>query len=314
MAAAASCYQGERGRGRTGSTQHQPQPLHLPPRLVTLVSSLRNRGMCILWRSNIVKTPSPRISSRAKQQHRNLCHHLFEASAQVTLHTILLGVGGVIYTPQTLEPFTKELGLNTLKATKLALKLHAHSVLYAYKLASARRALEKTSTTLVSKIRHGILLMLLLISNDIFLFLVERIHGVLAPGVNSSLIDVGVFSLPMQACLCHEHLPAVPEPATVPSSCAAATVPTSAAVFGLVAVQPSAPAGSTGVDLTGSVQGKESEYGEGRRVKQGKKCKQLKEIEQRERASDVISHFPLLNSFQIVHSLFPCSVSGGIEI
>eukprot|EP00983_Pelagomonas_calceolata_P048150 1140938-Pelagomonas_calceolata.AAC.1 len=66
------------------------------------------------------------------------------ASAQVTLHTMLLGVGGVIYTTHTLEPL-KDLGLDTYKATRLARKLHAHSVQYAYKLASTRRALEKTS-------------------------------------------------------------------------------------------------------------------------------------------------------------------------
>eukprot|EP00983_Pelagomonas_calceolata_P081065 1155412-Pelagomonas_calceolata.AAC.6 len=35
-------------------------------------------------------------------------------------------------------------GLDTHTATRLALKLHAHSVQYAYKLPSARRALEKT--------------------------------------------------------------------------------------------------------------------------------------------------------------------------
>eukprot|EP00983_Pelagomonas_calceolata_P086528 1156779-Pelagomonas_calceolata.AAC.3 len=68
----------------------------------------------------------------------------FKASAQVTLHTILLGVGGVIHTPHTLEPL-KKLGLDTHTATRLALKLHAHSVQYAHKLASTRRALEKTS-------------------------------------------------------------------------------------------------------------------------------------------------------------------------
>eukprot|EP00983_Pelagomonas_calceolata_P074367 1152529-Pelagomonas_calceolata.AAC.3 len=51
--------------------------------------------------------------------------------------SVLLGVGGVIYTPYTLKPL-KELGLDTHTATKLALKLHAHSVQYAYKLASVR--------------------------------------------------------------------------------------------------------------------------------------------------------------------------------
>eukprot|EP00983_Pelagomonas_calceolata_P066152 1148891-Pelagomonas_calceolata.AAC.1 len=79
----------------------------------------------------------------SKQQHRDLCRNYLRASAQVTLHTILLGVGEIIYTPHTLEPL-KELGLDTHTAIKLALKLHAHSVQYAYKLVSTRRALEKT--------------------------------------------------------------------------------------------------------------------------------------------------------------------------
>eukprot|EP00983_Pelagomonas_calceolata_P059542 1145958-Pelagomonas_calceolata.AAC.2 len=63
----------------------------------------------------------------SKQQRRDLCHHFSRASAQVTLHTTLFGVGGVIYTPHTLEPL-KKLGLDTHAAIKLALKLHAHSV------------------------------------------------------------------------------------------------------------------------------------------------------------------------------------------
>eukprot|EP00983_Pelagomonas_calceolata_P020509 645929-Pelagomonas_calceolata.AAC.1 len=78
--------------------------------------------------------------------------------------------------PHTLEPL-KELGLNTLAATRLALKLHAHSVQYAYKLCSARRALERLFSTLITKIRHGLL---------------QGIHGASALGVLFSLIDVEV--------------------------------------------------------------------------------------------------------------------------
>ena len=79
----------------------------------------------------------------ANQQHRELCQHLQQAAANVSLHTILLGVGGTIYRPHSMEPL-KTLGLDPHKAAKLAIKLHAHSVQYAYKLTSTRRALEKT--------------------------------------------------------------------------------------------------------------------------------------------------------------------------
>eukprot|EP00983_Pelagomonas_calceolata_P030410 954635-Pelagomonas_calceolata.AAC.1 len=79
----------------------------------------------------------------SKQQHRDrrgdLYRDLSRASAQVTLPSFLLGEGGVVHTPHTLEPL-KDLGLDTHTAIKLALKLHAHSVQYAYKLASIRRA------------------------------------------------------------------------------------------------------------------------------------------------------------------------------
>eukprot|EP00983_Pelagomonas_calceolata_P008508 278629-Pelagomonas_calceolata.AAC.5 len=79
----------------------------------------------------------------SKQQHHNLCRHLSRASVQGSHHIILLGMDGVIYSPHTLEPL-KELGLSTYEATKLSLKLHAHSFRHAYKLASTTHALEKT--------------------------------------------------------------------------------------------------------------------------------------------------------------------------
>jgi len=43
----------------------------------------------------------------------------------------------------SLQPL-KHLGLDPQKVTEIALKLHAHSVQYAYKFVSTRRALEKT--------------------------------------------------------------------------------------------------------------------------------------------------------------------------
>jgi len=51
----------------------------------------------------------------AKEQHKDLCHILQGAS--VTLHIILLGVGGTNYT-HTLKPF-KELGLDSQRVNKI---------------------------------------------------------------------------------------------------------------------------------------------------------------------------------------------------
>ena len=61
----------------------------------------------------------------------------------VTLHIILLGVGGTIYNTHTLKPF-KELGLDAQRVKKLASKLHVHSVNFAAKLDHTRRALSST--------------------------------------------------------------------------------------------------------------------------------------------------------------------------
>ena len=80
----------------------------------------------------------------SKQKHKELCRNL--QGAKITLHTILLGVGGTIYIPHTLDQLI-QLGLDTQRATKLANKLHAHSVCYAYKLTSTRRALDNKSTS-----------------------------------------------------------------------------------------------------------------------------------------------------------------------
>ena len=53
------------------------------------------------------------------QQHSEPCKHL--QGARVNLHTILLGVGGVIYVPHILEPL-KQLCIIDQRAKKLKLK------------------------------------------------------------------------------------------------------------------------------------------------------------------------------------------------
>eukprot|EP00983_Pelagomonas_calceolata_P041280 1137999-Pelagomonas_calceolata.AAC.8 len=60
----------------------------------------------------------------AQWQHADLCKVI--SAKVVTLHTILLGVGGICYTDYTLNRF-EQLGLDHQRANKLARKLHAHS-------------------------------------------------------------------------------------------------------------------------------------------------------------------------------------------
>ena len=81
----------------------------------------------------------------AQEQHSQLEIQL--AGAQVTLCTIFLGVGGTIYIPHTLNQLT-ELGLDSQKAKDLARKLHCHSVQYAHKLTTTRRATEISQNTI----------------------------------------------------------------------------------------------------------------------------------------------------------------------
>eukprot|EP00983_Pelagomonas_calceolata_P084204 1156315-Pelagomonas_calceolata.AAC.4 len=64
----------------------------------------------------------------------------------VTLHTILLGVGGTCYRERTLNQF-EQLRLDHQRAKKLARKLHAHSVLYINKLVTTRHAIENKNSS-----------------------------------------------------------------------------------------------------------------------------------------------------------------------
>eukprot|EP00983_Pelagomonas_calceolata_P071107 1151070-Pelagomonas_calceolata.AAC.1 len=89
----------------------------------------------------------------SKQLHHDLCHHLSRASAQATLHTILLDVGDVIYIPHTLEP-PKELGLDTHVATKLALKLMLTLSCVPVLTCSPDALLKRLLSALITKIKH----------------------------------------------------------------------------------------------------------------------------------------------------------------
>jgi hypothetical protein len=105
----------------TNPRQHRPKDLSKPRRGIHLVEIKYGEDT----------RPQNQLNA-AKEQHKDLCNILQGAS--VTLHIILLGVGGTIYNTHTLKPF-KELGLDSQRVKKLASKLHVHSVKFAAKLA-----------------------------------------------------------------------------------------------------------------------------------------------------------------------------------
>eukprot|EP00983_Pelagomonas_calceolata_P123589 1161024-Pelagomonas_calceolata.AAC.1 len=86
---------------------------------------------CIIYhqKSLLSLTPGPKISLRPPSSSTATSVAIFQGP-QLKLPSI-----------QAL----KELSLDLYKATKLALKLHTHSGQHAYKFASTKRALEKTS-------------------------------------------------------------------------------------------------------------------------------------------------------------------------
>eukprot|EP00983_Pelagomonas_calceolata_P061436 1146838-Pelagomonas_calceolata.AAC.3 len=79
----------------------------------------------------------------SQQQHSEQCKQL--QGTKIILHTMLLGVGGIIYTAQILD-LLRKLGIDPQRSTKLGQKLCAPSVQRAYKLTSTRRATGNTYT------------------------------------------------------------------------------------------------------------------------------------------------------------------------
>jgi len=117
---------------------HPRQPSRDVCRVHELNINLREIHLTVKYRENT----RPGQQLEASRKNEVLCKRL--KAKKVILHTILLGVGGSNYTLHTLNHL-KELGLDAHKAHKTALKFHAHSVLYAHKLTTNRRALEKSS-------------------------------------------------------------------------------------------------------------------------------------------------------------------------
>eukprot|EP00983_Pelagomonas_calceolata_P038555 1136832-Pelagomonas_calceolata.AAC.1 len=98
---------GSRG-GRGGNSEHSVQATATPP-----ASKVRHPSQLLPGQKHIqlvevkyCEDTRPKNQLEAsKQQHHDLCHDIFRALAQVTLHSTLLVVGRVVYNPHTLEPF-----------------------------------------------------------------------------------------------------------------------------------------------------------------------------------------------------------------
>eukprot|EP00983_Pelagomonas_calceolata_P082575 1155965-Pelagomonas_calceolata.AAC.1 len=128
--------------------------VHIVVTEIVVTLSIQNRGTSTLWKSNTVKTPGPRISLRPP------------SSSTATYVAIFQG-------PQLKSP-------SIPFSIKLALKLHAHSVQDDDKLVNflAPDALLR----IISTLRHGLLLVTLLIPIGSFLvFLSEGDTQCLGP-------------------------------------------------------------------------------------------------------------------------------------
>jgi hypothetical protein len=124
-----------RNMQRTSTASRVRQPHHLTP---------NQRHVHLIEIKYCEDTRPEHQLAAAKQQHAHLSK-LIDAR-NVTIHPILLGVGGTCYIEHTLNQF-KHLGLNHQRATKLARSLNAHSAIYAHKLVTTRRAIANNVTS-----------------------------------------------------------------------------------------------------------------------------------------------------------------------
>jgi len=100
---------------------------------------------------------------KAHIQHQPLIQHLRTRSLRdisrnnkVTLHVILLGVGGTIYNQYTITPLLN-LGITTHKVHQLATKLHCHAIKSLNKITKTRHKYTSTTTVIMGDLKEGLL-------------------------------------------------------------------------------------------------------------------------------------------------------------
>ena len=112
----------------TNPRQHRPKNLSKPRRDIHLVEIKYHED----------NRPQNQLNAATEQTFAK-----FSKEPLLLSTSSFLGVGVTIYNTHTLKPF-KKLGLNSQRVTKLASKLHVHSVNFAAKLVHSRRALSST--------------------------------------------------------------------------------------------------------------------------------------------------------------------------
>ena len=128
----------------TNARQHRPKDLNKTRRDIHLVEIKYcedTRPQNQLKGTAKDEKKEEQLKGTAKEQHKDLCNIL--PGASVTLHIILLGVGGTIYNTHIIRPLNDS-GLDSQRAKKLASKLHLRSVNCAAKLVHTRCALSST--------------------------------------------------------------------------------------------------------------------------------------------------------------------------
>jgi len=101
---------------------------------------------------------------KAHNQHQPLVQRLRTRSLRgisrnnkVTLHVILLGVGGTIYNQYTITPLLN-LGVPTHKVHQLATKLHCHAIKSLNKITKTRHKYTLTTTVIMGDLMGGLLI------------------------------------------------------------------------------------------------------------------------------------------------------------
>jgi len=139
-----------------GRSQQQHQPTNLCPESGTPVSFHPISGISTSWKSSM-NIPGPGASSRPQIDYMACSVSILNEPQLKSASKLFFWEWVASFTALTELSYWR-LSVDLQKATKLAMKLHAHSVQYACKLVSTRCALEELVSLFIFKVRNGAVL------------------------------------------------------------------------------------------------------------------------------------------------------------